>query len=97
MAAEGVPDHVRDLVRAMVEHLRASEMAIAEALAEAGGPLTMSELAERADYTERTIKKRVETLSEAVHGEPQVRQEGDTVSLHPQLAAAIRDHLESAE
>lgn len=96
MAAEGVPDYVRDLVRAMDDHLRASEMAIAVALAEADEPLMISELAERAEYTERTIKKRVETLAEALHGEPQIRREDETVSLHPQIAAALRNHRADA-
>lgn len=93
MAAEGIPDYVRDLVRAMEDHLRESEMGIAVALAEANEPLTISELAERAEYTERTIKKRVETLEEALHGEPQIHRDDSMVSLHPQIASAIREHL----
>lgn len=98
MATEEVPEELAALAEKMSTEYRDSEYDIARALAatEDGEGLSTEELAEETGYTERTVKKRVGTLEEALGGEPLLRRdEDDRPVLHPELAAAIRSHVES--
>lgn len=92
MATDGVEETLAKLVTKLEENYTASEYDIAVALAEAEGPLTTEKLAEETGYTERTIKKRVGTLEERLHGDPLLqRDEEDRPFLHAELASALRD------
>ena len=92
MATDGVPAELERLVRKMHEDYTQSEVDIALALAEADGPLSVAELAERTGFTERTIKKRVGTLEEQLRGAPLLqRDDDDHPHLHPVFARALRD------
>jgi hypothetical protein len=89
---EEIPDEVAALVDKMASEYVQSEYEIAEALAEAEGPLTLDELVDETGYTERTVEKRTDTLGERLGGEPLFRRdENDNPMLHPVLARAIRD------
>ena len=79
------------LVEKMRDEYLDSEVAIATALADADGPLDIDALVEVTGYTERTVKKRVESLEERLRGSPLIqRTDNETVRLHPRLAAAIQ-------
>lgn len=98
MATEEVPEELAALAEKMSTEYRDSEYDIARALATAddGEGLSIEELAEQTGYTERTVKKRVGTLEDELGGEPLLRRdEDDQPVLHPELAAAIRSHVES--
>lgn len=96
MATDEVSETLASLAEKMSTEYRTSEYDIARALAEADGPLTVEELAEETGYTERTIRKRVGTLEEALRGEPLLqRDDRDRPVLHPALATAVREHGES--
>lgn len=91
MDTDDVEDVLVDLVTKMHDQFRESELDIAHALAEADGPLSVDELVERTGYTERTVKKRVDTLEERLKGEPLVeRTEAGQPRLEPHLARALR-------
>ncbi len=91
MAANEVPPELVTLVEKMQSEYRDSEYDIAVALAEAHGRLTVEELADETGYTERTIKKRVGTLEEALRGDPLIDvDDDDGAELHPRLAEALR-------
>lgn len=90
MTTDQIPDELLRLVEKMRDEYTASEYEIAMVLAEAGGPLSVAELAEETGYTDRTIRKRTGTLEEALHGEPLLRRdEDDRPVLHPALAEAL--------
>ena len=92
MSGEAVQETLSRLVEKMTTEYTQSEVDIARALAAADGPLSTEALAEETGYTERTIKKRVGTLEEQLHGEPLlVRDEEDNPQLHPEFAAAVRN------
>ena len=96
MATNDVPPQLASLAEKMMTEYRDSEYDIARALAVNDGAMSIEELAEEADYTERTIKKRVGTLEERLGGEPLLRRDEDErPSLHPSLVAAIRAHEDS--
>lgn len=91
MATEGVPAELERLVRKIHDEYTQSEVDIASALADADEPLSMAEIADETGYTERTIKKRVGTLEEQLHGPPLIsRDEDDRPYLHPAVAEAVR-------
>lgn len=91
MDQKDVPESVSRLITLMHEDFRESELNIATALAAADGSLTIEELAEETGYTERTVKKRVGTLEERLHGEPFLKRDEDgNPTLHPEFANAIR-------
>lgn len=91
MGRDAVPEELVNLVRKMHDEYRESEIDIALALAEVDGPLTSAELAENTGYTERTVRKRVGTLEERLHGPPLLhRDEEERPQLHPELASALR-------
>jgi DNA-binding MarR family transcriptional regulator len=93
MAETEARNSVARLVELLDDRLKKSEWEILVALAEADGPLTNEELAEKAGYTERTISKRVDTLEEQVHGGTLIQRDDDgNPYLHPQFAAAVRQH-----
>jgi biotin operon repressor len=94
MAESSMESNLPRLVELLHERLKQSELDILVALAEAdGGPLAVEELAEETGYTERTVKKRTETLEEQVHGGTLLsRNEEGRPVLHPKFAQAIRDH-----
>lgn len=97
MATEEVPEELTALAEKMATEYRDSEYDIARALAAAddGEGLSIEELAEETGYTERTVKKRVGTLEDALRGEPLLRRdENDRPVLHPALATAVRSHAE---
>ncbi len=90
LMAEEVPPELERLVEKMHEEYLDSEVAIAEALAEANEALDVDELVEATEYTERTVKKRITSLEERLGGEPLIeRPEDDRVALHPRFAAAL--------
>ncbi|MDL5360974.1 HTH domain-containing protein [Halalkalicoccus sp. NIPERK01] len=96
MATEEVPDTLAALAEKMATEYRESEYEIALALANAQEPLSTEELAEETGYTERTIKKRVDTLEEELGGDPLLRRDDeDRPVLHPTLANAVREHAAS--
>lgn len=91
MSSDAVPEELVNLVKKMHDEYRESEIDIALALAEVDGPLTSAELAENTGYTERTVRKRVGTLEERLHGPPLLhRDEEERPYLHPELASALR-------
>lgn len=93
MAGSEGESSVARLVELLAERLRKSEWEILTALAAADSPMTVEELAEETGYTERTIKKRVDTLAERVHSETLLsRDEDGNPTLHPQFARVVRDH-----
>lgn len=93
MATEEVPAKLAELAEKMATEYRESEYEIALALADAGKPLSTAELAEATGYTERTIRKRVDTLEEALGGEPLLRRDDEgRPNLAPALATAVREH-----
>lgn len=92
MAEQEVPEALAQLVEKMQSEYLDSEVAIAIALAEADGSLTIDELVDATGYTKRTVKKRVDSLEERLQGTPLLTQsEDDTVALHPRLASALED------
>lgn len=92
MATEEVPSKLAALAEKMATEYRDSEYEIALALANADEPLSTEELEEETGYTDRTIKKRVGTLEEALGGDPLLRRdEEDRPVLHPALAEAVRE------
>lgn len=94
MGEADVPDELLNLVRKVRDDYLDSEVAIAEALASADGPLTIEALVDETGYTKRTVKKRVESLVENLQGEPLVRYADDEeVELHP----AVRQAFSSVE
>jgi DNA-binding MarR family transcriptional regulator len=96
MAEPDGESSVERLVELLDDRLRQSEWDILTALAAADGPLTLDELVEETGYTERTVKKRLGTLEERVHGGTLVRRTGaGDPELHPQFAAAVREHVEA--
>lgn len=91
MGTDAVPEELAELVQKMHDEYTQSEVEIAEALATAEGPMSIAELAEETGYTERTIKKRVGTLEDALRGPPLIeRDEEDRPYLHESFAAALR-------
>ncbi len=92
MATDGVEETLAALARKMEDEYTASEYEIAQALAQAEGPLSTEELGEATGYTDRTIRKRVGTLEEQLGGPPLLqRDEEDRPFLHAALAEALRD------
>jgi DNA-binding IclR family transcriptional regulator len=92
MSATEVPQELTALAEKLRSEYRDSELAIAEALAEADEPLSIDALAEATGYTERTVKKRVDTLEERLGGAPLLRRDdADRPSLHPEVTAALRN------
>lgn len=89
MAEQEVPPEVDQLVEKMRSEYLDSELAIANALADADEPLGIDELIDATGYTERTVKKRVDSLVDRLGGEPLIERDDDTVSLHPIFATAI--------
>lgn len=84
---------VSRLVELLDDRLKRSEWDILTALAAADGPLSTEELVEETGYTERTVRKRVETLEEQVHGGTLLRRDDDgNPVLHPQFARAVREY-----
>lgn len=73
----------------MQTHLRTSEYEIAKALAESRDRLTVDELVEETDYTRRTVRKRVDTLAEALSDQPILHRSDAGLKLHPKIAHAI--------
>ncbi|WP_129112913.1 winged helix-turn-helix transcriptional regulator [Halegenticoccus tardaugens] len=95
MAQTEADNPVERLVELLNERLRQSEWDILVALADADAPLTVDELADETGYTDRTVKKRVDTLEEQVHGGTLLhRDENDNPVLHPQFARAVRSYDE---
>lgn len=91
MATDGVEETLEKLVRKIQDDYTASEYEIAIALADADGPLSIADLAEETEYTERTVRKRVGTLEERLGGAPLMqRTEDDHPYVHPRLATALR-------
>ena len=81
------------LVELLDDRLKQSEWEILTALAAADGPLTVDELAEETGYTERTVKKRVGTLEDQLHGGTLLQRDEDgNPLLHPQFARAVRSY-----
>jgi DNA-binding MarR family transcriptional regulator len=87
---------VARLVELLDDRLKRSEWDILTSLAAAGDALTVAELVEETGYTERTVKKRLDTLAEQVHSETLLTRTDDGASLHPQFAAAVRRHTGEA-
>ncbi|SFK74267.1 Winged helix-turn-helix DNA-binding [Halogranum rubrum] len=84
---------VSRLVELLDGRLKQSEWEILTTLAAADGPLTIDELAEETGYTERTVKKRVGTLEDQLHGGTLLRRDDDdNPVLHPQFARAVRSY-----
>jgi predicted transcriptional regulator len=95
MATEEVPAELAALSEKMATEYRDSEYEIAIALASSEEALSTEELAEETGYTDRTIKKRVGTLEEALGGDPLLRRDDeDRPVLHPALARAVREYTE---
>lgn len=93
MADEEVPPELERLAEKMHAEYLDSEVAIATALAEAGGALDVEALVDATGYTERTVKKRIDSLEERLGGEPLLyRPDQEQVRLHSRVAAALRDH-----
>ncbi len=94
MAHSETQSTVEQLLELLDDRLRKSEWEILVELAEVDGPLTPSELADRTGYTERTIKKRIDTLEDCLHGGTILhRDEDGNPSLHPQFAEAVRTYV----
>jgi hypothetical protein len=85
---------VERLAELLSDRLIKSEWEILVALAAADRPLGPDELVEETGYTERTVKKRVNSLTEAIVGERDItklfRRTGDGPVLDPAFAAAVR-------
>lgn len=95
MAEAEVPEELARLVEKMHDEYLDSEVAIATALATADEALDLEELVEATGYTERTVKKRVDSLEERLQGQPLFERVGEgEVRLHPRVAAAMRAHDE---
>lgn len=95
MATEEVPAKLAVLAEKMATEYRDSEYEIAVALANSEEPLSTGELAEETGYTERTIKKRIGTLEEALGGDPLLRRDdADRPVLHSALATAVREYTD---
>lgn len=93
MAEADASSSVERLVEILDDQLIQSEWEILTALAKADEPLTVDELAEETGYTERTVKKRLGTLEEKVHGGTLLsRNEDGSPELHPQFARTVRDY-----
>ncbi|WP_435362296.1 hypothetical protein [Haloarchaeobius sp. DFWS5] len=93
---DDVPPAVEALAEKMGTAYVQSEFDIARTLATADEPLSVATLSERTGYTERTITKRLGTLDDRLGGEPLARLDGDgRGSLHPLLARALRERVES--
>lgn len=91
MAEQEVPPELERLVEKMHADYLDSEVAIAAALAEADEPLDIDAIVDATGYTERTVKKRVDSLEERLGGEPLIKRPDDgTVALHARVAAALR-------
>lgn len=93
MGEADVPGELLNLVRKVRDDYLDSEIAIAEALAAADGPLSIDELVDETEYTKRTVKKRVESLVENLQGQPLIRYEDGEVELHE----AVREAFSVAE
>lgn len=92
MTAGDVPDELVRLVEKMRNEYTKSEYEIALVLAQADGPLSIDTIADETGYTERTIKKRVGTLEEALGGEPLIRRDDEgRPTLHHALSRALRE------
>lgn len=95
MAEAEVPEELVRLVEKIHDEYLDSEVAIATALASADEALDLDELVETTGYTERTVKKRVDSLEERLQGPPLFeRVDEGKVRLHPRVAAAMRAHGE---
>lgn len=93
MADVEVPAELERLVEKMRAEYLDSEVAIATALADADEALDIEALVDATGYTERTVKKRVDSLEDRLGGEPLLsRPEADHVRLHPRVAQALRAH-----
>ncbi|MFC5365670.1 HTH domain-containing protein [Salinirubrum litoreum] len=94
MAESSVGSNLPRLVELLHDRLKQSELDILHALAEADGDsLSVDELVEETGYTERTVKKRTETLEEQVHGGTLIRRtDEDEPALHPAFARAVREY-----
>ena len=81
------------LVELLDDRLKQSEWEILTALAAADGSLSIDELVDETGYTERTVKKRVGTLEDQLHGGTLLSRDDDgNPVLHPQFASAVRSH-----
>jgi DNA-binding MarR family transcriptional regulator len=94
MAESSVESNLPRLVELLHDRLKQSELDILHALAETDGEsLSVEELVEATGYTERTVKKRTETLEEQVHGGTLIRRtDEDDPALHPAFARAVREY-----
>ena len=91
MAEQEVPQELQRLVEKIHSEYLDSEVAIADALASADEPLDIDALVEATGYTERTVKKRVDSLIDRLGGEPLIAKRNDeTVELHPRVGVALR-------
>jgi DeoR/GlpR family transcriptional regulator of sugar metabolism len=81
---------VERLVELLDDRLKRSEWDILAALAAADQPRSVDDLVEATGYTERTVRKRLDTLEEQVHGGTLLRRTEDGATLHPQFAAVVR-------
>lgn len=97
MVDEEVPEELTRLAEKIHAEYLDSEVAIATALAEADGPLDIEALVDETGYTERTVKKRVDSLEERLGGAPLLTRPGaGSVRLHPRVATALQAHAEGA-
>jgi hypothetical protein len=87
---------VERLVELLDDRLRASEWDILTALAAADEPMSVDELVDATGYTDRTVKKRIDTLAEVVRGDTLLyRTDEGEPALHPALAAAVRSFVDA--
>lgn len=84
------------LVELLDDRLKRSEWDILTALAAADDALTVEELVEETGYTDRTVKKRLDTLAEQVHTTTLLERTDDGARLHPQFAATVRRYTGEA-
>lgn len=92
MAEQEVPDELERLVEKMNDEYLDSEVAIADALAAAEGPLDVDALVDETGYTKRTVQKRIDSLEDRLGGAPLLRRAGeDTFELHERLGLALRN------
>jgi hypothetical protein len=91
---DGEQTSVERLAELLSERLIKSEWEILVALAQADRALGPEELVEATGYTERTVKKRVNSLTEEIVGERDItklfRRTADGPVLDPTFAAAVR-------